>query len=752
MNHFDSGLARTISRLSRRLVVLACLTFTLVACGGGGGGDGTGDNQPPSPPPTTPPGGNPPTNPPSASGPDGEDIGAENAKLRIYQDDDVLVIYWEDTFDGERGYQLQRRGDDGQWQAVGAVAPARNGGLLEWMPVISVTGTHRFVALFENDVLPLHSASNETEFTIDLGPSPMTITVDQTEPVRGDVRVSVQNAGPALSVLYQLDGVSVAESTSGGTFDATLPAQYLLDGPRTLTALVQKTAGLWIFIDRPLHTDNPNPALVLTASSSRIAPGAPIVLNAKATARGGIASIAFFANGNPAAVVTTTDTRGRYVADIPRATLPSGRNVFRAVATDNYGATVSMEQSFSIDHYPSLDVTGLLDGMIATNGRLDVQATFDDDVPGATLTILVGEQPLVQTQTSPLNASYSLADIAPGTYPLLVRVRDTTGKVDARTYQLIVPATGLGYELAATDAEQLLATDQGSILYKNRSGELVLRDATGAQTRFPAPSAGFMQYWILEDRIVAMGNDRVFYRLDENGMPLLVSAPDGFPMVYETRVRGPWLSWSMSSSFRLYNARTGVQRRVPLDSSISSVRGYDLDLTPGAERLLLLATVNGVPGIYSLSIDTGTTQLLFSGDVSKLHTDGTRMSWVRGPSSYGSLLIAPVSDPLASTELGTNTLTSQLENGILYWKDRDLLLRVYDGSTTTQLAGFAMTNHSLLQDGRILFRNDSQMLMWSASTGECVWLDALAREAIQADGVAFFRTGTSGTLYRVTLP
>jgi len=742
--------------IAQRVLVLALLSFVLAACGGGGGGGGTGataPNQPPSPPPTTPPGGNPPpTNPPPTSGPDGEELGAQNAKLRIYQDDDALVIYWEDTFDNERGYQLQRRGDDGQWQAVGAIVPARNGGLLESLPVISTAGTYRFVALFENEVLPLHSASNETEFAIDPGPSPMTITVDQSEPVRGDVQVSVQNAGPALSVIYQLDGIPVAESSSGGTFDATLPAQRLIDGPRTLTAIVQKTAGLWIFIDRPLQIDNPNPALAMTANSSRFTPGAPIVLNARATARGGIASIAFFANDNPVAVVTTTDTRGRYVADIPRAALPSGSNVFRAVATDNYGATVSMEQSFLIDHYPSLDVAGLVDGMIAANGRVDVQATFADDMPGATLTILVGEQRLVQTQTSPLNASYSLAGVAPGTYPLLVRVRDTTGKVDVRTYQLIVPATGLGYELAATDAEQLLATDQGSILYKNRSGVLVLRDATGAETRFPAPSAGFAQYWILEDRIVAMGHDRVFYRLDENGMPLLVSAPDGFPMVYETRVSGPWLSWSLSSSFRLYNARTGVQRNVPLDSSVSLVRGYDLDLTPGAERLLLLATVNGVPGIYSLDIDTGTTQLLFSGDVSKLHTDGAVMSWVRGPSSYGTLLIAPVSDPLASTELGTNTLTSQLENGILYWKDRDLVPRVYDGSTTTQLTGFAMTDHDLLQDGRILFRNDSQMLMWSASTGERVWLDAVAQEAIQADGVAFFRTGASGTLYRVSLP
>jgi hypothetical protein len=33
-----------------------------------------------------------------------------------------------------------------------------------------------------------------------------------------------------------------------------------------------------------------------------------------------------------------------------------------------------------------------------------------------------------------------------------------------------------------------------------------------------------------------------------------------------------------------------------------------------------------------------------------------------------------------------------------------------------------------------------------------VWLDTVAPEAIQADGFAYFLTGSGSTLYRVTLP
>nr|WP_298723776.1 hypothetical protein [uncultured Steroidobacter sp.] len=675
---------------------------------------------------------------------------AQNAKLRIFQDQDLLTIDWQDLFDNELGYQLQRRGADGEWQAVNTLGPG-DGERMLWMPIIGVSGSYRLVALLDDHVMPLHAGLNETEFPLDLGPSPMTITLDQAEPVTGNVQVSMQNVGPALSVVYQLDNQRIAESSAGGAFTATLPPERLLNGRHTLTALVQKTEGLFIYLNRSLHVNNPSLALLLGVTQSSTIASTLLRMNALATSQAGVASIAFFVNDAPVSVLTAPDETGRYVVTLDRSTLPSGLNAFRAVATDYNGASVSMEQRFTINQWPSLEVSGLFDGMIAANGRLDVQATFGDDTPGATLTILVGQHRLVQTQTSPLRGSYSLDGIAPGRYPVLVRVRDATGKVNVRTYQVIVSSTGLSYELLATDAAELLATDRGALLYRKHSGATVLETATGTETQLPAASASFERYWLVENRIVARGSNGHVYVLDANGQPTDLSASDlysAFP-----KVRGPWVTWTQPSSFRLYNVRTGELRSVQLGgSSYASIREYDLDPTPGNERLVVAATIDNVSGIYGHSLTTNTTQLLVSGLAASPRTDGVRMSWRNGTESYSSLLVAPLSNPSASTSLGTGMTWSELDDGLLCWAEFNGVLHVNDGSSTTQLTGYEVLNRNVLEGGRILFHNGDDMRVWSAAGGERVWLDAMAQDAIHSDGVAYFLTGTSGTLYRVTLP
>ncbi|GFE84556.1 hypothetical protein GCM10011487_65560 [Steroidobacter agaridevorans] len=670
------------------------------------------------------------------------------------QDRDVLILDWLDLFDNEREYRLERRlVGDTEWREVGTEA-AGDGERMLWKPSIHVSATYRLVAVLNDHSVPLHAGPNETEFEIDLGASPSTISVDQAEPVSGSVQVSVQNAGPALSVTYYLDNAQVAQSTSGGTFTATLPTERLPDGQRALTALVQKTEGLGKFVYRPLQVANPAPALLLNVTASSFDASAPVWMSAKTTSGPGIVQVAFFANDAPLAVVTTPSVAHEYSFAVDRWALPSGPTVFRAVATDYNGATVSMEQRFTIDHFPSKQITGLFDGMIATDGRLDVQATFGDDAPGATLTILVGEQSIVQTQTSPLTASYSLADLAPGEYPMVVRVRDASGNANLSKFRLIVPSTGLNYELLTMEAKELLAADAGSLLYRNLWDAIVLRDAAGAERRLPGPSPAMLDYWLIEDRVVARGDDRRMFVLNSDGSRIDLSAPDDLRASYHALVRGPWVIWANASAFRLYNVRTGATSTVQFGSSLLALRGYDLDTTPGHERLLFSADLNGVAGIYSHDLTSGTTQPLVSTSATNPRTDGTRMSWLSGSGYATSLLVAPIDNPTANTVLHTSVAAAHLEDGLLCWQDQDSKLYVNDGSTstTTLLTGYEQWNAETLRDGHIMFREDNKMRVWTVAGGERVWLDTLARDAIQADGVAYFLTGSHGTLYRVSLP
>jgi hypothetical protein len=754
---------------AQRIVLLALLSCALAACGGGGGGGsnetgGAGVNPPPTTPPTTPPGGDPPTNPPT-SGPNTDELSsAQNAKLRIFQEGADLIIDWLDLFDNELGYQLQRRGADGEWQAVLTYGPG-DGERMVWMPVIAASGSYRLVALLDDYSVPLHAGLNETEFPIDVGPSTMTITLDQAEPVTGGVQVSMQNAAPALSVTYQLNGQPIAESTAGNAFTATLPAQHLLHGQHTLTALVQKTEGLFIFLDRPLQVSNPNPALLMNVTQSSSDATAPLKMSARATSAAGIAMVEFFVNNTPVSVLTTPDESGRYIVTIDRTTLPSGPNVFRAVATDYDGANVSMEQRFNINQWPSLQVTGLFDGMIAANGRIDVQATFGDDMPGATLTILVGQQRLVQTQTSPLNGSYLLEGIAPGQYSVLVRVRDATGKVNSRTYQLIVPSTGLSYELIATDAEDLLGTGDGMLLYRNKAGELILRNATGAATTVsPAPNLGTLHYQFSDGRFIGFYPSSHVYVIAPSGQSLDLTPTSQQQTVIAPNVHGRWVSWVPAGAagrvITAYNLETEQTTTVVLNDStapgIATSQHYRHELfgPAGAERVLFSSTINGTPGIYSRALVNGTNELLLAGPNFDVQSDGTRLMWQQFiDDSHRPLMTAPLNNPTASTVLSQSTFQSFLENGVICWLDRSYVLHVYDGSTSTQLAENVLEiGENTLKDGRLIYRDDAAMHVWTVAGGERVWLEAPARQVIQSDGVAYFLTGSSGPLYRVTLP
>lgn len=749
-----SDLISAFVRISQRTLALACLTFALTACGGGGGGGGgaddgggggAGNNQPP---PTLPP----------PSGPTAEEISnAQNAQLRMLQNGQQLIINWVDLFDNERGYQLERRVGDGEWQ-IRSGLPAGNGGVSQWQMPIDASGSYRLVALLDGYSLPLHAAPNETEMPIELGSSPVSIDIDQTEPVRGNVQVSVQNAEPALSVTYTLDSVPVAQSTGGGTFTATLPAEHLVDGQRTLRAVVQKTQGLTISISRPLRVDNPDPAVLLNYSLSPRNANAAVTLYAKASSDAGIVSVAFFANDNLLQVATAPSSSGWYVVELGRATLPTGETKFRTVATDNNGATVIMERTVTVDHFPSLDVSGLFDGMIAANGRVDVQASFGDDRAGATLTVTVGDRRLVQTQTSPLVGSYSLADVPPGEYPVIVRVRDTAGNVNLRLYRLIVPSTTLSYELLATDAERLLAADDGTLLYRKHSGAIVLRNAAGVETTIP--NAPYTYYRFTDGRLVAHQQTEHVYVVEPSGQLLDLTPDSQFMAFLSPNLSGPWVSWVPINTPQLmmvHNLRTAQTTRVSLGASTYPLARHDLVGPPGAEQLLFSATFNGATGIYSRDLATGTTTLLVSGRNSDVQSDGTRLTWRQnvnpGLAEHQPLMAAPLNNPTAAAVLSPHHFQSFVDDGLICWLDRDFALHVNDGSISTRLAGNVTLLHEhTLEDGRVIYPDDGVMNVWTPANGEQVWLDTLATESLQADGVAYFLTGSSGTLYRVSLP
>lgn len=264
----------------------------------------------------------------------------------------MLAIDWFDLFDNELGFQVERRVGAGSWEIVESF-PAMNGADGFWYDSVPVAASYRVTVVLQGRSIPLHSPGHETEIAIDPAPSnPPTVQIDQPEPVRSAVRVSLQNAGPGAAVIYTIDGGAFARATGGGTFAATLPAQQLVDGQRELYAFIERTPGLTLGYRRTLQVDNPAPA-VLFFFNTTVPSNGRLGLSARASSDAGILSVEFFLNGASVAVryapVPTTD---QYAYGVDLSTLPVGPNVFRVVATDSTNATVAMEQTYTVNAAP----------------------------------------------------------------------------------------------------------------------------------------------------------------------------------------------------------------------------------------------------------------------------------------------------------------------------------------------------------------------------------------------------------------
>jgi hypothetical protein len=427
--------------IAQRILALVLLSCVLVACGGGGGGNNGGTGETGNPPPTTPPGGGSPNNPPPPPPDpvDWEQHSAENAQVSMLFTGTVLWIDWIDLFDNELGFQVERRVGAGSWEMVESL-PAINGSSGHWGRTVPVAASYRVTVVLQGRSIPLHSPGHETEIAIDPAPSnPATIQINQTEPVRGAVQVSLQNAGPAAGVTYTLEGAMFAHVTGGGTFAATLPAQHLVSGQRELLAFIEKSPGLTLSLVRTLQVDNPAPAVLLTFNTS--IPFSGLTLSARASSDAGITSVQFFLNGASVHVANApAPTTEQYAYSVDLSTLMPGTNVFRAVATDSTTATVAMERTYTVDAAPTLNVTGLFDGMIASGNSVRIAGEFSDDAAGANVTIDMGNLRVMRTRNSPFAVDFSLAGVSPGEHTVNIHVQDSLGQTASRHYRIIVPS------------------------------------------------------------------------------------------------------------------------------------------------------------------------------------------------------------------------------------------------------------------------------------------------------------------------
>lgn len=751
----------TRMRMGLLAPLLVCL---MTACGGGGGSNNT-----PTPPPT----GNPPPTPtPTAEDTDN----ARNSQLAVTlkAETNEVVIAWTDSFPSEAGYKIESRPTAGsEWQTVESLAATASVGTpYQWQRVIDSSRIYRISATRDGYSVPLQTPTGHSEIAVQVNQA-MSLQLDQTDPVHGTVRVSVQGANPVeiINVTYYVDLAQLATENGAPTYATNWDTSSYTKGEHLLLARAQQTSGVFTELRRTVVVDNSALAGSLTFRSLGTSEEPTLNLRVQASSEPGIQSVEFFANGNSVATVTTRTWDGVYETFLSQLDLPSGPNNFMARVTDNAGAQIELNEQYIVNHPPILSLTSPFDGAIVS-GTLALRGSFTDDNNNAELTVHLRDVEIYRSSTAgAFSLDYPLTSLA-GQYSLRVVVRDLDRAV-SRDLAIVISSTGLTYELMATGVTKILDSDGAAVLYQKYPNTFVRRSAAGVETTLLQVPAGEQSphTWQFDGgHVVALGtapneqyNTHV-YHFDGAGQRTDISGSLGQADTGRSLLlRAPWLIWEQSSAgISIYNLDTQAHVTAPLTQGLDSVTDLDFVTTPGNEQLLFSAT-----NIFRYTLADGATEQLTAGDAthSDVKTDNTRLAWAKndqpGTGVPTAIAVAPVANPTATTEYPTRKNSFDLEDGVLAWAEGPWVpgyppytIKVDDGTVTAISSSASEGPHA--SAGRVVFTESGKVYVWSRTGGKQVLLDAMPPWTIRVkDGWAFFMLGSDEdnyVAYRVQLP
>lgn len=768
---------RTLRHGSRG-ILLALSLAALTACGGGSGGGGGGGSGGSNPPPVS--------TQPTAQ--DQANAKAAVMSANLNMSTGLATLSWTDTFPSISGYDIQQQTDGTTWTTIDTV-PGQGGSktAITWSGAVSVTETLRVQAVETNYSVPLLTQSGQQQVQIAYPPTSPTIQLNESEPVSGQVQISVSNATGYSSVTYFVDLATLRTSTTGPNFPVNWDTTTLTNGQHLLVAMLQVNPDYSVQVRRSVQLANAAVAVSISPSGGTIPGGATLTVTA--TSDAGIQSVTLSMDGNPVGTLTAPNGGGNnYSFQINGS---SGQHVFQAQAIDNNGQSSTATATITLSNPPQLSLSSPVDGGLI-NGTLHIAGTATSDKPGAvTTTATLGNVPVLNTTVTNFSTDFSLTGVVPGDYTLTVVSTDSTGSTLSQS--LIVTVTSspaLVYAPVVTIGGygDLLATDPATVLYRSPDGSVHLLSGSSNIVLVQGSSSGSGGYtqWMLSAgnafALDAVTLDSVHYQKDiiywnaggtRTDLGSLGAVNDNYIANLEM-VHWPWALgsyWTVpagqatgNTTLTFFNAQTGQTLSPPLPEVSGSAGTVDFFAAPAGLNLYYMTDLSQNGGFNPVGIDRwnqGTNQVipLATGNLWQLspQTDGIRVAWQSGALGVESGPYSLVSYDIASSTPATLSTTMsqfQLADGILAWVEsgsNTTLIKASDGTTVTTVSALTSSHFYGTGGGYVLFGEASKLYVWSAAAGRQLLFDAVPNTARISGKAVYFTNGTQQLLYAVTL-
>lgn len=711
-------------------------------------------------------------------------------------------VTWKDTITGASTYLVQAQAADGSWASVGSIAPqGGTGAVLAWSGTVTASTTFRVVALTPASAVFLETTAATTSVSVPFPTLLPQIVLGSPQPLSGSVNVSIAGNTEYLSATYFVDLNQVATSSAAPAFSTTLNTATLSPGSHLL--LVRLSNGSATTIDLRLTIQVGQPELSVAVRT--FGTSGTVTIWVIPTSTVAVTQVTASIDGRslgtqtqPVVCTVPGCQPNTYVFTVDAVASGSGTHTITGQATDANGVSASSSATVTFANPPKFTLTAPFDGALV-NGSLPISGTFGTDKPGVTvsLTLKLGDLPVLSTASSPFTTTFSLAGLPPGSYMLEAQVVDSTlgiapqaSAVTTAFYEIIVTSTpALAYAPLATlgASARLLAAGGAYVVYGTADGHVHQRSPAG-DSLLPTASLQSSSGWRVADNgyvtctsaTTAGAGTYHVYGIAPGGALTDLSAAVGSAGGSDALVaaRYPWVLWSSGvSTYTLYNVQDGSSYVIPgsAQGAGGTVGNINVDF----------ATVNGVPQVYYWT-ESGTaaavnvyawnaasgSSVAVTSDNRSLYpqADGTYLAWQTAPAgaSAGSAglytLNAEAIGSGAPTALSTQMTQFSLAGGLLGWVDGSVTsqfpspvitaqaVRAWDGSQVRTVASAAGVQLIGSNGGLLGYQQGGESLLWSPAAGSRVVLEAPpSQPPLLSDSTLYFTTGAQNVLYGVPL-
>jgi len=714
----------------------------------------------------------------------------------------TATLSWTDTVTTASAYQIEEEAG-GTWSVVASV-PGQQGSqkALTWSGTLAATATLRVEALVPGSSVVLQTGSGQQSVQVVVPSGSPAIVLSQSQPIWGNVGVSIGGGGTYSSVNYYVDLQSFGSSSTGPGYGVTLAASSLTTGSHLILARLATSADSYIELRLTVNVSPPQPPPPPPITVQVSKTGTPLAIYVTLAGPFVARSVTATINGTSLGSLSAPnsckpgETCGTaYDAYQFTVNEPSGSYSVTAVATDSSNKTETTTLAATVDNPPTLTVSSPGNGAVLY-GTLHLSGTFGTDkAGGATLTATLGSVPILKTTISqsgaaPFSANFDLTGVTTGGYTLTVTATDRSGEVTTAPVQVLVTSSAIfANSPLATLPQQatLLAAESATLLYQPQFGGPHLLSGGTDTVLAPVPSLpNAPSHWELANGYVFADNQSDVYMWAADGSVTNLSTLAGEAVQGASgllSVQWPWALWTgpiPAAALVFYNVATGQEFNVALPAgSIGINPPAGFYLTQGQLHLYYSAQTQGGASlnIFTWSQSSGQSTAVTSGASNQYYypqTDGQRVAWqIAGgaPNLNGEPLVAlDIASSTQQTVSNDEVPGFVLADGLLAWFEitdptsGNWDFKVSEGTTTTTvLTGTGYSNPTGTGGGNALtiigtgggvvaFGANSKIYAWSASHGLQVVCDFAPLKVLMSGTTLFvIPNAASNAVYTATL-